>query len=102
MDDSKLVTIDVPGTGNIETATCAEWFAVGCTFVEPDVCPDYQGALSECCADSPPVEPTPRPPTQAPAAAPSEGGGNSVRTCSKMHVKSLMSVFPHIFFSIVL
>lgn len=77
VDPGRIVTIDVPGTGNTETATCAEWFGVGCEFVEPDLCADYQEALVDCCIIAPPagLEPTTSP---APSSLPVEGG-NSVR-----------------------
>ena len=48
-DDSKVITITIPGTGEMETATCGEWFLFGCLLVDPSVCAAYQNALAECC-----------------------------------------------------
>lgn len=86
-DPDRIVTVTIPATGRVETATCGEWFGVGCEFVEPDPCPDYQEALEECCVDSAPVEPTPRPPTPAPA----DSGGNSVRDVLSIILISIYS-----------
>lgn len=76
VDDSKIVTIQFPGREQ-ESATCAEFFAVGCIFLQEDEdrCADYQFAVNECCRPIP--VPTPRPPTQAPVMLPSGGDGNS-------------------------
>jgi len=49
MNGSLVVTINVPGTGNSETATCVEWFGTGCALVQPENCPAYQDLLLECC-----------------------------------------------------
>lgn len=55
VEDSKVVTIINPETEVSETATCGEWFLFGCGFIEPDVCEEYQEALTECCSGGAPT-----------------------------------------------
>lgn len=65
MNGDKIVTVDVPKLsnkfGDIGTASCDEWFLLGCAFIDESMCPSFQDHLSEeCCADDGSV-PTPAP-----------------------------------------
>jgi hypothetical protein len=49
VDDSIVVTITVPGSGNSETATCGEWLGKACALEDISNCAEYQNALIQCC-----------------------------------------------------
>ena len=61
VDDSKVLTVTIPGFREPETATCGEWFAAGCILVTEERCEAYQSVLFECCGDASETTPTSAP-----------------------------------------